>query len=68
MGIRLKSSSPASSTARQRLYLQRQRSGLIVLPIPVHEHTVVGRLLDTGMLTEDEALNRHKVTACPLPK
>lgn len=46
---------------RQRRYRQRQHNGEVVLAVAVPEHAIAELMIESGRLTEDEALDRHLV-------
>lgn len=45
---------------RQRRYRQRQKFGLRVFPVVLGDADIA-RLIDTGLLREDEGINGHAV-------
>lgn len=49
--------------AKVRRYRARQRDGLVVLKIVVPEHAVAGFLIESGRLTDREALDRRRLEA-----
>jgi hypothetical protein len=46
---------------RQRRFRERDRCGLIVLPIEVNHHRLIEAILKNGSLTEAETLSRDNV-------
>lgn len=49
------------SASRQRRYRARQQAGTAVLRVPVPLFDVAEMMIESGRLTEDEALDRRRV-------
>jgi hypothetical protein len=54
-----------SAAARAARHRQRRRTGLRIIPIEVDEFITLNALLDRGILTETEALDRKAVARAP---
>ena len=51
------------SRQRQKLYRDRQRAGVIVLPLPVDQVVLADALVEAKFLHENDSDNRAKVVA-----
>jgi hypothetical protein len=52
-----------TTAERMRRLRARRRRGAVVVPVPIAEHLVIGWLLDTGRLAEQDAEDVEAIAA-----
>jgi hypothetical protein len=52
---------PSAAALRKRRYRSRQRDGVVCLRVLANEELVAAALIESGLLSEDEALDKAKV-------